>query len=239
MIKLITFDLDNTLWDVNPVIKNAEAQLRQWLGTHYPDVLAVYASEFAQATFDALVQQNPALGQQPTRARKAVFLRCFEEAGCAKAEAQCGTEAAFHIFWQARNTIDLYPETIPVLTQLAAAYPLIAISNGNADIHVLGLGHFFCGHYSADASGAPKPDPTMFNAALRQQGISAEQAVHIGDNPQDDINAAQQVGYKTIWYRDNTTYAIDSCQPSAVVNRLSDLPHTIESLANAQNPITD
>ena len=31
-IQLITFDLDDTLWDVGPVIQSAETRLRDWLG---------------------------------------------------------------------------------------------------------------------------------------------------------------------------------------------------------------
>ena len=35
-IQLITFDLDDTLWDVGPVIHSAENSLRDWLGQHAP-----------------------------------------------------------------------------------------------------------------------------------------------------------------------------------------------------------
>ena len=33
-IKLITFDLDDTLWDNVPVIISAEASMREWLAVH-------------------------------------------------------------------------------------------------------------------------------------------------------------------------------------------------------------
>ena len=35
-IKLITFDLDNTLWDVEPVLERAEQAQYQWLQEHRP-----------------------------------------------------------------------------------------------------------------------------------------------------------------------------------------------------------
>ncbi|MCX7079975.1 MAG: HAD family hydrolase, partial [Pseudomonas sp.] len=37
-IKLITFDLDDTLWDTAPVIVSAEAVLRDWLAQQAPDL---------------------------------------------------------------------------------------------------------------------------------------------------------------------------------------------------------
>ncbi|MFO6375092.1 HAD family hydrolase, partial [Pseudomonas aeruginosa] len=33
-LRLITFDLDDTLWDVAPVMNNAEALLREWLASN-------------------------------------------------------------------------------------------------------------------------------------------------------------------------------------------------------------
>ena len=40
-IQLITFDLDDTLWDVTPVMQDAEAALRNWLTLHAPRLGAV------------------------------------------------------------------------------------------------------------------------------------------------------------------------------------------------------
>ncbi len=36
-VKMITFDLDNTLWDVQQVIVKAEAKMRGWLDVHVPE----------------------------------------------------------------------------------------------------------------------------------------------------------------------------------------------------------
>jgi HAD superfamily hydrolase (TIGR01549 family) len=45
-------------------------------------------------------------------------------------------------------------------------FDLYALSNGNADIQRVGLGHLFKQHFSAAGVGAAKPDPRMFQAAL-------------------------------------------------------------------------
>ncbi|EGH32151.1 HAD family hydrolase, partial [Pseudomonas syringae pv. japonica str. M301072] len=41
MIKLVTFDLDDTLWDTAPAIAGAEVTLRDWLGENAPKLGAV------------------------------------------------------------------------------------------------------------------------------------------------------------------------------------------------------
>ena len=40
-IKLVTFDLDNTLWDVMKTIVRAEKMLRAWLSENTPDALDI------------------------------------------------------------------------------------------------------------------------------------------------------------------------------------------------------
>ena len=56
MIKLIGFDLDDTLWDVAPIIRNAESHLNQWLIENVP------ALKF-DVISDALWKLRPALSE--------------------------------------------------------------------------------------------------------------------------------------------------------------------------------
>ena len=36
-IRLITFDLDNTLWDIEPIVARAEKSMRDWIRQQHPD----------------------------------------------------------------------------------------------------------------------------------------------------------------------------------------------------------
>jgi len=38
MIKLLSFDLDNTLWSVDPIIIRAENAMMEWLYDNYPEL---------------------------------------------------------------------------------------------------------------------------------------------------------------------------------------------------------
>ena len=84
--------------------------------------------------------------------------------------------------------------SVGALEVLSKRYTLAALSNGNADIRRLGLERIFAFHLNAEGVGAPKPQPAMFEAALRS-GAWPGQAVHIGDNAVDDVGC-RGLGYQ-------------------------------------------
>ena len=48
------------------------------------------------------------------------------------------------------------------------------------------------------AAGAPKPDPALFVAALRLAGCAAGEALHVGDSPVNDVDAARSAGIRAV-----------------------------------------
>jgi putative hydrolase of the HAD superfamily len=108
-------------------------------------------------------------------------------------------EQAFAEFLQARNQITLFPGVLELLQTLQSDYQLIALSNGNSDLKTIGLDHLFKAHFHAENVAQPKPHADMFEAALKFSGIAAEESLHIGDHPEQDIYAAQQLGFNTVW----------------------------------------
>jgi FMN phosphatase YigB (HAD superfamily) len=107
---------------------------------------------------------------------------------------------------------------------------MYALSNGNADVQKIGIGHLFSHHLSAAGVGFAKPHPAMFQQALEKANVAPHQAVHIGDHPVQDIQAARDVGMKTIWVNWlNQPWPLDM-QPDAVVTNFEDLPDAIEKI---------
>ena len=41
-IRTITLDLDDTLWEIHPVIRRAEKRLYEWLGERYPRITEMF-----------------------------------------------------------------------------------------------------------------------------------------------------------------------------------------------------
>lgn len=46
--------------------------------------------------------------------------------------------------------------------------------------------------------GVRKPDPRIFEAALQLAGCAAEEALHVGDTPEDDLVGGRAAGIRTI-----------------------------------------
>lgn len=198
-IRLITFDLDNTLWPVDAVIIRAERLVHDWMTEHHPDVARDWTPERVRALRDELLRDNDTLQHNLTTLRQLAFSTCFERCGYREREARRLALEAFAIFHQARNEVTLFPEARDILERLGRDYRLGALTNGNADLRRIGLDGLFEFHHSAESIGRRKPEPDMFHAALRSAGVQAREAVHVGDHPEEDIDAARRHGFGAIW----------------------------------------
>ncbi len=65
----------------------------------------------------------------------------------------------------------LYDDALPALKWLSERYPLVAVSNGNADIHQTGVGRWFRTAFNARAFGSGKPHAPIFRAAAASVGL--------------------------------------------------------------------
>jgi len=230
-LSLITFDLDNTLWDVDAVIVAAESAMRAWLAEHVPAVVALYNSSGLADIRAAVVAEHPGLRHDVSRLRLLITTRAMEACGYRPAEAAALARTAFDVFMEGRHRVAYFDDAIETLAQLSSRYTLAALSNGNADISRLGLDRYFTFACSAADVGRSKPAPEMFLAALARAGAPPHGAVHIGDHLEDDIAGAQAVGMHAIWVdlkRSGLPEGVTS--PTAVVNALRELPSVIASL---------
>ncbi len=63
----------------------------------------------------------------------------------------------------------------------------------------LGISAFFNAVVVSEENGWRKPSPKIFQDALNRLQIKADEAVYIGDNPNEDIKGAKQTGLKTVF----------------------------------------
>jgi|SRR5699024_1504507 len=229
-IRLITFDLDDTLWSVQPVIKAADQALRDWLAVHARG-LGELSVERLQQVRSELVQQRPDLEQRISELRYQVLLRMLLQSGYARPEAEEIAEQAFQVFLTARQNVDLFTDVLPTLEQLRQHYILGALSNGNADVRRVGLGEYFSFALNADMLGLAKPQPQVFLAALARAQVQPGHSIHIGDHPEHDVLGAQQVGMRTVWFNPEQTVWTGAHQPDAEISRIAQLPEVIKQLA--------
>jgi putative hydrolase of the HAD superfamily len=105
-----------------------------------------------------------------------------------------------------------YPNLMNTLTQLKDNGIKIAlVSNGYGQFQydnfkALGISHLFDEVLISDWEGVRKPDPEIFVRALSKLGVSPDEAIFVGDHPENDIKASNEVGMCTVWKR-NTQFS--------------------------------
>ncbi|MDR6677125.1 HAD family hydrolase [Pseudomonas oryzihabitans] len=225
-IRLVTFDLDDTLWEIAPVIHSAEALLRDWFAESAPRLGSVPV-EHLWAIRDRLLHQDAGLKHRVSELRRRVIHQALLDAGYVEPEAAQLAEAGFAVYLAARQQVTLFEDVHPTLEQLADRYTLGVLTNGNADVHTIGLADYFRFALNAEQLGIGKPDPMPFREALRLTGIPAEATVHVGDNPVDDVQGAQQAGIRAVWFNPLQTAWQGTGQPDAEIRSLSELPELL------------
>jgi putative hydrolase of the HAD superfamily len=112
-------------------------------------------------------------------------------------------EDALEVFIAARMEVKLYPDCLPALERLSRRFPVVALSNGNADVNRVGIGQFFVASMSARDAGVSKPDARIFHAAADLVQLRPEDILHIGDDMHLDVVAALDVGMQAAWINRN------------------------------------
>lgn len=225
-IRAICFDLDDTLWDLAPVIPRAERRLHRWFGEHYPRITGVYTVERLHALRQEIGARYPELRHDLTELRLRMLRQVFREAGYEEGPAQ----DAFAVFQEARNEVELYADVLPALRALAEHYRLYAFSNGNASLDAIGIAAFFDGAYTARELGVAKPDAAFFAAALARAGEEAAATLHVGDHPENDIVAARQAGMTTLWLnRKGAAWPEQHGKPHLELSGLATLPELLRA----------
>lgn len=219
-VRALSFDLDDTLWEVEPVLVRAEAVLGEWLATRYPALAALHTPDNARA-----VRQSVAV-QHPERAHDLSWIRTESLRRLAVAGALHPriADEAFGVFHAARNAVEPYPEVPQALAVLASRYPLYALSNGNADIRRTPLAAHFKLGVSAGEAGAAKPDRRIFDHLFERIGQVPADVVHVGDDPVTDVEGARLAGCRTVWInRKGTSWPSHLAPPDARITDLGGL----------------
>ena len=196
-IRAISFDLDDTLWELAPVIYRAEAVLRDWLNEHHPQFAAHYPENQLRELRIEMIKKEPHWMGDVSEMRKEALRRAAEDVGY----PTLFIEEAFRVFLEARNQVAFYDDALPVLDQLAKSdrYKLAALTNGNANLEQVGLDHLFHLEVSATFDMPMKPNPDMFYYTCEVFDIAPLQLLHVGDSPKSDVLGAQRAGVKTVW----------------------------------------
>jgi FMN hydrolase / 5-amino-6-(5-phospho-D-ribitylamino)uracil phosphatase len=220
IIKAITLDLDDTLWPVWPVIERAEAALDTWLGRHAPMTAALFANPTARHDIrEQVVRTRPELRHNLSAIRReAIRLALYRSK-----ENPLLADEAFEVFFAARHEVTLFDDAMLALEFFSARYPVVALSNGNADIGRIGLSPYFRAAISAQEFGVGKPDPRIFLAAAGAVDVLPYNVLHVGDDATLDVLGALNAGMQTAWVNRADHLWTHELSPHETVTSLTEL----------------
>jgi FMN hydrolase / 5-amino-6-(5-phospho-D-ribitylamino)uracil phosphatase len=219
-IKAITLDLDDTLWPIWPVIERAEKALDDWLSQYAPMTAALFSNPAARHEIREHVSRSrPELKYNLSAIRREAIRVALYRSG----EDPLLAEAAFNVFFEERNKVILFEDAVLALEFLSGRYPLVAVSNGNADIERIGLGRYFRAAISAQQFGVGKPDPRIFHAAAGAVEVQPEEVLHVGDDATLDVLGALNCGMQTVWVNRSDQMWAHPAVPHETVTTLTEL----------------
>lgn len=111
-----------------------------------------------------------------------------------------GSQSEFRNYWN--EIFAEIPQNVQLLQELAAHYPVYALSNTNP-WHAAYLEQsfdwmdIFRQRFYSFTLGARKPDPKIYRGALERAGLDAKNVLFIDDKP-ENIETARDLGFQTV-----------------------------------------
>ncbi len=109
--------------------------------------------------------------------------------------------AESRLYGECSTVFALYDDVVPCLESLqSAGIKMGIVSNWDVSLHRtlerFGLAGYFDTVVASMEEGVEKPDPRIFEIALKRLGVDASEALHVGDNPMDDLRGARTAGMR-------------------------------------------
>ncbi len=197
LVRAVTLDLDDTLWPFAPVAAGIDAALHRWLGEHAPSTAARYDRVVVAEAVATVRAERDDLAHDLGATRRAVLRLLLGAAG----EDPALAEPAFDVVFAARQRVVLVPEAAAALDRMAARVPLLAVTNGNADLARTGVERWFAGCVAAHDVGVGKPHPRVFEVACERLDVAPAEVLHAGDDLHTDVGGALAAGLQAAWVR--------------------------------------
>jgi len=204
MIKAVFFDLYHTLVRYEPPREELQARALKDFGIEVnPEVLRqplVTADEFIYQE----IARSP-LSQRSDKDKMALYAR-YQGILLREAGIEASEQLILGLLGKMRQfdmKLVLFDDVVPALTDLKGRGLILGlISNIDSDItpllNKLGLASLLQVAVTSQNAGFNKPQPEIFQEALRQAGVQAPEVIYVGDQYQIDIVGANKVGMKGV-----------------------------------------
>ncbi|WP_067724966.1 HAD family hydrolase [Oceanobacillus damuensis] len=221
MIKAVVFDLDGTLLNrdvsVKAFIEKQYHRLNKWLN-HIPK--DKYITRFVELDNRGYVWKDKVYQQ---------LVDDFDITGLT------WDELLQDYISQFKDSCVSFPNLISMLEELNNNNIILGIiTNGKGqfqmdNIRALGIEKYFKTILISEWEGTKKPEPQIFLKALNKLNVLPSESIFVGDHPEKDIKAAQNVGMKGVWKRD---YQWDNVKADYIVEDLKEVPLIVDKLSH-------
>ena len=227
-IKLITFDLDDTFWDIKNTIISAEINSRKWIEDRIKKKIEWGTFDDFLEIRNKLIKKNPSLDYDLGLLRKKMISYHTQKYFKNQKDLDEFIEEAYMFFLEERHKVEFFDGVIPVLEKLSLNYKLGVLTNGNADIKKLGIDHMFDFSVSSMDVKSNKPDQGHFIRAKEVSQINFHNTLHVGDHPVNDVYGARELGINVMWFNlNNLVWDIDE-NPPIQFKKWSDFVNLLE-----------
>lgn len=225
-VRAVTLDLDDTLWPFPPIAERIERVLDDWLRTHAPRTAERFPVHAMRALRERVFAENPQLLHDLSALRRLTLEHALRESGGDVALAG----AAYEVFYAERNRVEFYDDARAALERIAARVPVLALSNGNADLAAIGIDHLFAHALHSREHGAAKPEASIFHAACARLGCGHGEVLHVGDHVETDVRGAMRAGLRGCWInRTGTSWPLAAPAPDLEFTDLAALADWLEA----------
>ncbi len=135
-----------------------------------------------------------------------------------------------------RFRLRLYPGVTEVLDELRKTYLLAAVSDGQAcwalpELRAVGLADYFEPVIISSDLGFRKPDPRIFERALKKLKLSPEEVLFVGNDMFRDVYGARELGIRTVFFKSNQGEQRPmGAEPDYIIYDFRQLPEAIRFL---------
>ncbi len=197
-VSVLSFDLDDTLYDNRPVIRTARTRLNDHLCSRFNA-----AHEWSDSDWLAckrlVVRANPALLHDTGACREAVLTRALTLWGYSPDQVKREVAQAMECFLHYRSDFSVPEDTLALLAQLDEKYVLVGITNGNVDADKIGLGELMRFVLHPGQGVRMKPRGDMFEQACERLAVTPAEILHVGDSWSSDVQGARRAGCYSAW----------------------------------------
>ncbi|MCU4675095.1 HAD-IA family hydrolase [Catenovulum sp. 2E275] len=219
-IRAISFDLDDTLYDNVPIINKAESSLLAYLNSKYSAYLNLDAEVWQQKKAD-FIAKNQLIAHDVSLLRKRFLADLLTNSGVGGANSKA--LQAYEYFHQHRNNFMVSQNCIDILLELKKHIPLIAITNGNAEPELIGLGGIFDYVIRPQDELLMKPDQGIFLKACELLNLPAQNIAHVGDSHITDVKGAVHSKMIAGWFNPHGELLQGQTLPSFEYTNTQDL----------------